>query len=272
MRGILIFSTRRGFGVIFVLSIENTAFVLEQLVVRDFKIRYRNMSLGLLWSLVNPLVMVAVYSFVMTNMFPNVNIKHFPLFALCGIICFNFFSLAWSQGTISVTANSFLMKRIPFPREIVPISVVLANGIHFLMQFALVLVFTLAGGLHVSASWLWLPVPILILMVSAVGLALLFSVADVFLRDTRYLVESACLVLFWLTPIFYSEKMVPVQYKALYMLSPITAAVVCLRQIVLEMRAPDIGPLVNGFASATFLLAIGFVVFDAAKRKFADHL
>ena len=253
------FSARRGFGVTFVLSIENTAFVLEQLVVRDFKIRYRNMSLGLLWSLVNPLVMVAVYSFVMTNMFPNVNIKHFPLFALCGIICFNFFSLAWSQGTISVTANSFLMKRIPFPREIVPISVVLANGIHFLMQFALVLVFTLAGGLHVSASWLWLPVPILILMLSAVGLALLFSVADVFLRDTRYLVESACLVLFWLTPIFYSEKMVPVQYKALYMLSPITAAVVCLRQIVLEMRAPDISPLVNGFASATFLLAIGFV-------------
>jgi ABC-type polysaccharide/polyol phosphate export permease len=246
--------------------------VLEQLVLRDFKIRYRNMSLGVLWSLLNPLIMVGVYSFVVGVMFRNLSIPHFPLFVLCGIICYNYFTLAWTQGTYSLTANAPLFRHVALAREVIPISSVLANGIHFLMQFGLVLVFTLASGLPVTLAWFWLPVPILILVASVSGLALLFSTLDVYLRDTRYVVESVCLVLLWLTPVFYSESMVPAKFRTLYLFNPISAAIVCFRQIVIGQRAPDFAPAQHGLILAGALLIAGFFVFDGFKKNFGDHL
>lgn len=230
------------------------------------------MSLGVLWSLLNPLIMVSVYSFVVGVVFRNLSIPHYPLFVLCGIICYNYFTLAWAQGTSSVVASAALVKGVSVRREVIPISSVLANGIHFLMQFALVLVFTLAAGLSVTSAWLWLPVPILILVVSVSGLVLFFSTLDVYLRDTRYVVESVCLVLLWLTPVFYSESMVPAKFRTLYLLNPISAAVTCMRQIVIAGRIPDFEPIAYGLLSAGVMLAAGLLIFDSMKKNFGDHL
>jgi ABC-type polysaccharide/polyol phosphate export permease len=230
------------------------------------------MSLGVLWSVMNPLIMVGVYSFVVGVVFRNLSIPHFPLFVLCGIICYNYFTLAWTQGTYSLTANAALLKRAAVVREVIPISSVLANGIHFVMQLGLVLIFTLGSGLPLTAAWFWLPVPILILVASVCGLALLFSTLDVYLRDTRYVVESVCLVLLWLTPVFYSETMVPAKFRALYLFNPVSAAMVCFRQIVIGQRTPDFEPIQHGLISAGVLLIAGFFVFDGFKKNFGDHL
>ena len=250
----------------------HTFYALEQLVLRDFKIRYRNMSLGVLWSLVNPLVLVGVYSFVFTKIFPNQSIAHFPLFILIGIICFNYFSLAWTSATNSITSNSGLVKRVNVPREVIPLSAVLSNGIHFLMQFGLVLIFTLFSGLPVGLSWLCLPAVVLLLLLAVSGLALLTSALDVYFRDTRYLVESVVLVLFWLTPIFYSEKMVPAPYRTFYMLNPVAGVAIAMRQIVLEQRIPDFTPLFYASLTTGALLIIGNALFHELKKRFADHL
>jgi len=254
------------------LASNDSIFVLEQLILRDFKIRYRNMSLGVLWSLLNPLIMVGVYSFVVGVVFRNRSIPHFPLFVLCGIICYNYFTLAWIQGTYSLTQNASLLKRFALAREVIPISSVLANGIHFLMQLGLILVFTLGAGLSVTAAWFWLPVPILILVVAVSGLALLFSTLDVYLRDTRYVVESVCLVLLWLTPVFYSETMVPAKFRTIYLFNPISAGVMTMRQIVIGQRTPDFEPIAYGLFSAIVLLTTGFFVFNGLKKNFGDHL
>lgn len=230
------------------------------------------MSLGVLWSLVNPLIMVGVYSFAVGVVFRNRSVPHFPLFVLCGIICYNYFTLAWTQGTYSLTANASLLKRVSVAREVIPIASVLANGIHFIMQLGLVLIFTLGAGLPVTLAWFWLPVPILILVASVCGLALLFSTLDVYLRDTRYVVESVGLVLLWLSPVFYSESAVPEKFRTLFLFNPISAAMVCFRQIVIGLRVPDIEPVRNGLTSAAVLLFVGFLVFNGFKKNFGDHL
>jgi ABC-type polysaccharide/polyol phosphate export permease len=252
--------------------VSHNFYALEQLVIRDFKVRYRNMSLGVFWSLLNPLVLVAVYTFIFTRVFTNPKIEHFPLYLLIGVICFNYFSMAWTAATYSLTFNSGLVKRVKVPREAIPISSVLANAIHFMVQFSLVLAFTLWLGIPVGLSWLWLPVVIVLLILAVAGISLLTSALDVYFRDTRYIVESAVLVLFWLTPVFYSEKMVPAEYRTLYLLNPLADAAIAMRQIIIEQRAPDLAPLAYAAASACVLLMVGFAVFEETKSRFADHL
>jgi lipopolysaccharide transport system permease protein len=250
----------------------NLMFVITSLVMRDFRVRYRNMSLGILWSLANPLIMMLVLTFVFKNVFPNSSVKNYPAFALIGLISYNFFGLAWSSSTTSLSYNAGLVKRVRMMREIIPIASVLAQSIHFLIQILLVLIFVIALGMHPTAEWLWI-VPILAVeLVFIGGLALLCSASDVYLRDTRYLVDSAVTVMFWLTPVFYPVELIPVRFRTVYELNPIAAVIVCLRQVLLDARMPSLQTLGRGGLVAGSLFLLGLFVFGRLKGNFGDYL
>ena len=247
-------------------------FLLHNLVTKDFKIRYRNMSLGMFWSLLNPLVMLAIYMFVFTKIFRAPNIPHFPLYILSGVIPFNFFSLAWITGTTSLVDNAGLIKRVPVPREIVPFASVLSNCLHLGVQLGLLLVAVVMSGLGVNIYWFWLPLIWAIGIIFIFGISLITSGLNVYLRDTRYMVESACLIAFWFVPIFYLTSFVPGQYRSLYVLNPIAALIIAMRTVLLDGQAPATGLMLKFTLIALGTLGIGMWLFRQMKSRFYDYL
>lgn len=247
-------------------------FLIRSLLMKDFKVRYRNMSLGVGWSLANPIVMMTVLTFVFTKIFPSPTEHSFPIFVLCGIIPFNFFSLAWITATTSLVDNMTLIKRTRFPREIVPITTILGNCMHYLIQVGLLLALVLVFGRGVNIYWLYLPLIAALFIVFLCGLGLMFSALDVYVRDVRYVVESANLVMFWLVPIFYSFAIIPEQYRDVYRFNPVAAVVMAFRNVLLDGRAPAWTLMRNLALVSALSLALGWLVFQKLKRRFYDFL
>jgi len=246
-------------------------YVFSNLIAKDFKVRYRNMSLGIFWSLLNPLIMMIVLTYVFTKVFPP-TIENFPLFVLIGLIPFNFFALAWATGTISILNNAALVKKVRFHREVIPISVVLGNVIHFAIQVLLLMVLVAVFGAGINRHWFWLPVVLGLEVIFVCGLALAFAAFDVYFRDTRYVVESANLLLFWMVPIFYSFEQIPEAYRLFYELNPVAAVVLACQKIFLQGASPPHSLLIKLALVSAGSLAAGLVIFGRLKKGIADYL
>ena len=246
-------------------------FVIRKLVLKDFKVRYRNMSLGVFWSLVNPIVMMSVLTFVFRKIF-NSREPNYPIFVFCGLLPFNFFAIAWSAGTTSIVDNVGLLKRVAVPKEVIPVSVVLACCLHLIIQIGLLLSMAILFGLRVNLHWLWMPVLLGAEVMFVMGLSFITAGLNVFIRDIRYIVESVNTVLFWLVPIVYSLTLVPKQYQEIYQLNPITALSVGLRNILLDGTAPAATLIVKMIAVSLVMFGVGWVTFSKLKSRMYNYL
>jgi ABC-type polysaccharide/polyol phosphate export permease len=247
------------------------AFLLRKLVLKDFKVRYRNMSLGIFWSLLNPIVTVSILTFVFTKVMPS-KVPNFPVFALCGLVPFTYFTQTWGISTGSILDNAKLVKHVVAPRELIPIASVLANSMNLVIQFGLLLTLVLLTGGTITAHWLWLPLLAVMEVAFVCGLTLISSAMHVYIRDTRYAVESINAVLFWLVPIFYSFSVIPEQYHNVYQFNPLAALTMALRNVLLDGQAPPATLLTKLVLVSLGTLLCGWFFFGKMKSRFYDYL
>lgn len=245
--------------------------LLKNLVIKDLKVKYRNSILGFLWSLLNPLMTIIVYSVALKYIL-RVQIENFPLFLIVGILPWNLFSGTAIASTEAIISNANLIKKIAFPREILPIATVLFH----LAQFLLALLVFFPALIFLGAPWtpavIAYPMVLLLQVVFTFGVALLLSTATVFYRDVKYLTEVALMILFWMTPVIYHLSMVPERVRWLFELNPMTAYITAYHDMLYWGRWPSAQMLLLGSLWAVLALGVGSWVFRRQQRFFAEDL
>ena len=245
--------------------------LLRKLVLKDLKLKYRGSALGFLWSLVNPLVMIAVYSFAFRFILRS-TVEGFVFLVLLGILAWTFFANSAMMSTASIADSGSLLKSVFFPRAILPIATVLFNLTQYLlMVVVLVPVMMVAFGITPAAPMLAFPVFLLLQVLFTIGVALILATATTFFRDVRHLLEVGLAVLFWTTPIVYEWAQVPEQFRVAVLASPAASYVVAYKEILFYRRWPD--PAVWAFAAgyAVIAVAAGAMLLLALEDRFAEQ-
>jgi ABC-2 type transport system permease protein len=269
--------------------------LLTELVRKDLKVKYKNSALGFIWSMANPLLYLAVFSLVFSVLLPN-GVPSFAVLFMAGFLVWNFFNLATLTATGSVVGNANLVRKVRFPRVVLPLSSVGFSGVHFLLQLLVLFVVLVPFYPAAFGPQLWLLVPALAVAVTVtVAMSLLASALNVRYRDVEHLLEITLLAGFWLTPIVYPVTVIRDQVAGhewlfdLYMASPMTAVVVAMQRaiyvhpvVTVDGKPRQILPADGyGFyltwlgvagAVALVLLAVGLWTFRRLQADFAEEL
>lgn len=247
------------------------SFLLEQLITRDFKTKYKRSVLGVLWSFLNPLMTMTVQYVIFSTLFRS-NIPYFAVYLLSGTVLFNFFTESVSQGLMGIVSNASLITKVYLPKYIYPISKVCSSAINMLIAFVPLLLVALLMGLPITKAYLLLPLGMLFLIVFCMGMALLLSASMTFFRDTQFLWNIAATLWSYLTPLFYPESIIPQQLIGLYRLNPMYQFITFMRTIIIEGVSPDPVAYLACGAWALGALALGLFVFKKKQDRFVFYL
>jgi len=262
--------------------------LVESLVIRDLKVRYKGSILGFLWSLLNPLLLMLVFTVVFTIMLPNMSIPKFPVFVLCALLPWTFFTTSVSSSIQSITGNGHLVKKVYFPREILPISTVLSNLANFILSLPVLFLLILIFRIPLNGWVVYLPLIILVQLAFTLGIALILATSNVFYRDTSIIMEVIIQAWFFVTPVFYPVEVLP-EWSALwgislpirrlvYILNPMASIIASYRSVLYGFidGSPPAPPAWDFFSrtivtALAFLLA-GYLIFTRCSRSFAEEV
>ena len=245
--------------------------LLKTNVQKEIRGKYKGSFLGVLWSFLNPLLMVLVYALV----FPYImrtNVDNYLVYLITGVIPWNFFTTCITTGCNCVWINGGIIKKVYFPREILPISVVVAGLINFLISCVIILLFVLFGGIGFSIQLLWLPLIAIIQSALSLGLLFILSAINVYVRDIEYLVGFLLNLLFYATPILYTADMFPESIRWVLYLNPMTTIIESYRNIFYYQQSPALTSLMIVFAVSFIILIIGYLIFKKLERGFAEEV
>jgi lipopolysaccharide transport system permease protein len=250
--------------------------LLKNLVIRDLRHRYVGSVGGFIWSFIHPVVLLVCYTFIFQiilklRLDPRVGTDSFPIYLFCGILPWLMFQDTLIRSCGVITENANLVTKTVIPAEILPIAVTLSNLIHHLIGVAiLLLVLWFSSSVHLSAFWVLLYLPILIIL--AQGLGWLVSGLNVFFRDTAQVLNVVMILWFWFTPVFYSAEMVPESFQSVLAINPMATLVTGYRNAFLQLSQPNLEHILILLAWAAVACLTGALFFRKAKPAFADVL
>jgi len=277
--------------------------LLRNLVRKELKVKYKNSALGFVWSMLNPLFLLVVYGVafsILGNAF-----EYFTIWLLIGLLIWNLFNVSLLAGTTSITGNSYLVNKVRFPREVLPLASVGAALVHFFLQSSVLVLILVVLRYNVDWAYMWLiPIALLTLLVFAASLAILFGAMNVYLRDTGHLLELWMMAWFWLSPILYGYMLVANKIAEhgingnILLLNPVTPVLITFQRALYgqpNSYKTTIDPVTHqsvrqidqhllpdssvwwylrnlGFvlAGATILFLVAIKIFDKAEGNFAE--
>ncbi len=246
--------------------------MIYSMVKRELRGRYQKSVLGMFWTLLNPLFMIAIYTFVFQVIFHN-PIKNYYVYLAVGIIPWTFFSESVGQGASSIVANANLATKIYFPREVLPISAVTAKFINMLLGYVIVFLFILFGGVGIAIQTVWiLPAIMIAEYILCLGLTLFFSAITVYLRDMEYLVGILMMAWIWATPIMYTLDGLSPMIVNLLRVNPMTNVIMCYHDILYYKQLPSISLICVTLITSIIILVIGEIVFAKLEGNFAEEM
>jgi ABC-type polysaccharide/polyol phosphate export permease len=268
--------------------------LVAQLVVRDLKVRYKNSVLGFFWSLINPLVLVATIT-IIVKFVMRVDIPNYSAYVLVTYLPWMFFQMSLMDASQSVLAHHDLLKKVYFPREVLPLSMVIANLIHFLLALGVFFIYLLILRAPIVIGWSMLPALIAIELLLVTGLSLFISCLNVFYEDVKYVVSVLLNILFYVTPVIYLSEMVYIRlpagsrnlFFAIYQLNPLNAVVMGFRKLLLppyvvpphvqtafkiEDKPFDLSFLAIAAVVSLVIAILGYAYFNARKWSFAEQI
>jgi ABC-2 type transport system permease protein len=250
------------------------------LAATDFKLRFFGSVLGYLWTLMRPLMLFAVLYVVFTKIVKfGQGVDHYPVYLLTSIVLFTFFSETTDRGVTALVDRENLLRKVRFPRLVIPLSVALHAMFNLGMNLIAVFVFVFASGIEPRLSWLQLPLLIAILVVLGTGVTMLLSALYVRFRDVEPIWEVAAQILFYASPVIYVVTAVPENLQKIVIMNPIGTVLTQMRHALIDQDAPSAITVLGGWewlavplAIVAALFALGFWVFARETPRIAENL
>lgn len=264
-------------------------YLLKNLVIRDLKVRYKNSFFGVIWSLLHPLLMMTVYTVLFTILISNDGTENYPVFILVALIPWQFHTSTLNTSVQSITGNAPIIKKVYFPRLLLPLATMLANFVNFLLASLILLVFLYVFGIGLTIHALWVPLILLTQMVFLMGLSLIVSTLQTFYRDTAMILEVGLLAWFFLTPIFYPFERFSSEAqlwgltfdapRLMRWVNPMASIVDSYRTVLWGVGNGSNGPasmdpllLLRTFITAVLIFIIGYTIFSRSEHLFGEKL
>lgn len=242
------------------------------LVRRDLRGRYKGSVLGFLWTFVNPLLQLVVYTMVFSVIMKN-GIEKYYIYLFVGLVPWIFFSTSVTGGANSILSSKEMVKKIYFPREVLPISVVTSGFINMLFCFVIIFAALFISGIGINpVALLFLPIIMIVEYFLALGFALLSSALTVYFRDLEYILGIITMAWMYLTPVMYPETMVPESLQWILKLNPMTSIIVAYRDILYSKQIPQLDTLLQAVVVGAVFCVLGHFVFCKLQKGFVEEM
>ena len=241
--------------------------LLNELIMRDIKTKYRKSILGVFWTILNPLFMMVVLSVVFSNMF-KFDVEYFPVYLLSGQLIFNFYSEATTASMSAIMDNGPLIKKIYVPKYMFVLSRIFSSSINLLASFTAMIFVMLAMRVELHYTVLLAPIPLIFIVFFSLGVGLILSAITVKFRDIMHLYSVFVTALMYLTPVIYPMSILPEWLKKIVLLNPITNILMMFRDVMLNNMLPSIGSILLAAVETAMVMVIGLYVFYKRQDTF----